>query len=777
MLWLSPFGVPSQPSARRALPRCATEPWEWAVWFRIACLLLLLCSSVQCESYIRKRDDYKEEITSHPADGPHIFYYRRILAVPTLIRAQVTSYPRDEVINLERFPLYYADPTIVQEDHLMPMNISWVPHDSQNYTSVEVATPLDEALIVDAKTMAKNTTMDDFQLLPLMGIICVLPSSSSAISTPDPPPHYDCITVDTMQSQLDFYTSRNVQGVILYPWGQRARWTPTNLLFASSARKTFVETTLDLLVVPYWHGRLLSDLVSQTSPDPEQLAPANYSEHPRLKLDVQLDDIPLTSPLTPEDATSKIYKKVQESEKHNSKMTIVIIAVVLGVLFLLMLCGAYICYRCCFRRRMRQNGLVQQPSEESLTSSDGSTEQQRTSVSRENTTAFSETNTSLPLTNPFESPQNELSSSRSFSSFDEQAPSIFLPHLDPNLAPSHVIEQPLHPTGVARFNYYPNVSPPSSVISLSRVSLDGSDIPLHADNRSLRHVPITSPPADRPPTPPSRPLQFDPTQFPEFVVDKNTVSLLFGLTWGQLSPTSRSQRTSLNLAKLAMPLQQTSPQGTRQNMPRTLPLGSPPRRARSWYLRSSRFGDPSLVFVERQDRSPLPAVPATPIAAGSSSGTEWVSTPPLTSPSNTSDGHGSVATTIPPAGSLSDPNLSHSPITLGLQLLTDTHSAMDEKLDTTNPASLTNTLLDKSDEALKQTSEEDDEILCSICLDVFDLDQRVRQLPCRHVFHIDCIDPWLAAACMEPEEAAGTSRVRFKHPPVCPMCKADFSNL
>ncbi|KAJ1656851.1 hypothetical protein IWQ61_003650 [Dispira simplex] len=740
----------------------------------LSCLLLLLCSSsVQCESSLPKRaDDYNEKIPSYPADptdGPHIFYYRRILAFPTLIRAQVTSFPKDEVINVEQFPLHYADPVIVQEDRLMSMNISWVPHNSQNYISVELATPPNEALIVDMGTMAKRNTMNEFRLLPLMGIICVLPPSSSAISTSDPPPHYDCISVDTMQSRLDFYNSRNVQGVILYPWGQSTRWTPTNLLFASSARKAFIDTTLDLFVIPYGHGSLLSNLVFQTSPHPERFVPTNYSEHPRLKLDVQLGDYPLTSPLTPEDVTNKIYKKVKESEKHNSNMTIVIVAVVSGVSFLLVL-------------------LEQQPSQESLTSSDGPAEQQRASGSRETTAAFAETNTSLPLTNPFESPQNEIISSRSSSSSDEQAPSIFLPHLDPNMAPSHVIEQPLHPTGVARYNYYPNVSSHSSVISLNQGSMNESDIPLHADNRSLRHVPITSPPVNRPPTPPSRPLRFDPTQFPEFVIDKNTVRLLFGLAWGQLSPEPQPQRNSLSLAKLAMPLQQTSPQATQQSMPGTLPPGSPPRRARSWYLRSSRFGDPSLVFVERQDRSPLPVVPATPIATGSSSGTEWVSTPSPTSPSDaslshvesgTDDGHGSVATTMAPIGSLSDPNLSHSPAALGLQLfqLTDSLTTMDGKPDTKNQMSLANTLLGKSDEVLKQSREEDDEILCSICLDVFDLDQRVRQLPCRHVFHIDCIDPWLAAACMEPEEATGTSRVWFKHPPVCPMCKADFSNL
>eukprot|EP01065_Artemidia_motanka_P023847 TRINITY_DN28500_c0_g1_i1.p1 TRINITY_DN28500_c0_g1~~TRINITY_DN28500_c0_g1_i1.p1 ORF type:complete len:370 (+),score=86.03 TRINITY_DN28500_c0_g1_i1:53-1162(+) len=32
---------------------------------------------------------------------------------------------------------------------------------------------------------------------------------------------------------------------------------------------------------------------------------------------------------------------------------------------------------------------------------------------------------------------------------------------------------------------------------------------------------------------------------------------------------------------------------------------------------------------------------------------------------------------------------------------------------------------------------------CAVCFDRFDLGDRVRALPCRHVFHADCVDPWL----------------------------------
>jgi hypothetical protein len=45
---------------------------------------------------------------------------------------------------------------------------------------------------------------------------------------------------------------------------------------------------------------------------------------------------------------------------------------------------------------------------------------------------------------------------------------------------------------------------------------------------------------------------------------------------------------------------------------------------------------------------------------------------------------------------------------------------------------------------------------CAICLEDFVDDDQLRQLPCRHEFHIECIDPWL------------TTRKRF-----CPICKQD----
>ncbi|KAJ1910599.1 hypothetical protein IWQ60_010569 [Tieghemiomyces parasiticus] len=45
---------------------------------------------------------------------------------------------------------------------------------------------------------------------------------------------------------------------------------------------------------------------------------------------------------------------------------------------------------------------------------------------------------------------------------------------------------------------------------------------------------------------------------------------------------------------------------------------------------------------------------------------------------------------------------------------------------------------------------------CSICLEDFEADQSVRVLPCRHAFHMDCVDQWLTTKYSR-----------------CPLCKLD----
>uniref|UniRef100_A0A8C6TIB8 Ring finger protein 11a n=1 Tax=Neogobius melanostomus TaxID=47308 RepID=A0A8C6TIB8_9GOBI len=48
---------------------------------------------------------------------------------------------------------------------------------------------------------------------------------------------------------------------------------------------------------------------------------------------------------------------------------------------------------------------------------------------------------------------------------------------------------------------------------------------------------------------------------------------------------------------------------------------------------------------------------------------------------------------------------------------------------------------------------------CVICMMDFEYGDPVRFLPCLHIYHVDCIDPWLmrsftCPSCMEPVDAA-----------------------
>ncbi|KAI8872767.1 hypothetical protein GQ42DRAFT_131925 [Ramicandelaber brevisporus] len=51
---------------------------------------------------------------------------------------------------------------------------------------------------------------------------------------------------------------------------------------------------------------------------------------------------------------------------------------------------------------------------------------------------------------------------------------------------------------------------------------------------------------------------------------------------------------------------------------------------------------------------------------------------------------------------------------------------------------------------------EEEEFVCTICLEDFQVGDVARSLPCRHIFHGDCIDPWLK-----------------NHSVRCPCCNTD----
>ncbi|KAI7818107.1 hypothetical protein BC939DRAFT_464016 [Gamsiella multidivaricata] len=53
---------------------------------------------------------------------------------------------------------------------------------------------------------------------------------------------------------------------------------------------------------------------------------------------------------------------------------------------------------------------------------------------------------------------------------------------------------------------------------------------------------------------------------------------------------------------------------------------------------------------------------------------------------------------------------------------------------------------DRSDPSMEEASDEN----CSICLQVYELSDQLRPLPCRHAFHVECIDTWLKSNAQCP---------------------------
>jgi hypothetical protein len=63
-------------------------------------------------------------------------------------------------------------------------------------------------------------------------------------------------------------------------------------------------------------------------------------------------------------------------------------------------------------------------------------------------------------------------------------------------------------------------------------------------------------------------------------------------------------------------------------------------------------------------------------------------------------------------------------------------------------------IIDQREESIAYSN-----VTCPVCLEDFADGDRVRRVGCHHLFHVDCIDPWLR-----------------KHP-ACPVCREDFSAL
>jgi len=68
--------------------------------------------------------------------------------------------------------------------------------------------------------------------------------------------------------------------------------------------------------------------------------------------------------------------------------------------------------------------------------------------------------------------------------------------------------------------------------------------------------------------------------------------------------------------------------------------------------------------------------------------------------------------------------------------------------------------------AVTSAHEDDKQPFCVICLEHFNDGDRLRALPCHHLFHIGCIDKWLSGTCSEEECYTSGCPTCKKHPVV-----------
>ena len=83
---------------------------------------------------------------------------------------------------------------------------------------------------------------------------------------------------------------------------------------------------------------------------------------------------------------------------------------------------------------------------------------------------------------------------------------------------------------------------------------------------------------------------------------------------------------------------------------------------------------------------------------------------------------------------------------------------LEEGLGNVNKG-LTKDKINKIPEKLFRKALFDDNSQCIICMEGFNENELVKQLPCRHIFHTDCINHWL---CQQKN---------------CPFCKAECTNF
>ncbi|CAG8528446.1 16776_t:CDS:2 [Funneliformis caledonium] len=84
-----------------------------------------------------------------------------------------------------------------------------------------------------------------------------------------------------------------------------------------------------------------------------------------------------------------------------------------------------------------------------------------------------------------------------------------------------------------------------------------------------------------------------------------------------------------------------------------------------------------------------------------------------------------------------------------VQFPLDQHVQQSQQDITTIPANQTSP-------TVTSASTDDDTDTCAICLEDFENGEEIRELPCKHWYHIECIDPWLTTKSSS-----------------CPLCKKD----
>ncbi|CAG8610868.1 1965_t:CDS:2 [Funneliformis mosseae] len=88
-------------------------------------------------------------------------------------------------------------------------------------------------------------------------------------------------------------------------------------------------------------------------------------------------------------------------------------------------------------------------------------------------------------------------------------------------------------------------------------------------------------------------------------------------------------------------------------------------------------------------------------------------------------------------------------------------TAATNQITPTTPTHQTNTDIttipaNQTSPTVTSASTDDDTDTCAICLEDFENGEEIRELPCKHWYHIECIDPWLTTKSSS-----------------CPLCKKD----